>query len=100
MKTERFHLRLDPELKAEAKAKADKAGLSLSDFIRRSIKQCSIVKPSLNSNLKIEKERIRELHRIGQNINQIARHVNTKKEIDKNVLYALAAVEYDLDKML
>ena len=58
-------------------AKASAAGLSLSDLLRRSIGK---VRTWTVAAAEVERERTRELARIGSNLNQIARWVNTYKE--------------------
>ena len=58
-------------------AMASAAGLSLSDLLRRSIVK---VRTWTVAAAEVERERTRELARIGSNLNQIARWVNTYKE--------------------
>ena len=57
-------------------AKAGAAGLSLSDLVRQSIGK---VRTWTVAAAEVERERTRELARIGSNLNQIARWVNTYK---------------------
>ena len=62
--------------RAEWHAKARSAGLTLSDLVRRSVGR---VRPWTVAHAEVERERTRELARIGANLNQIARWANTFK---------------------
>ena len=62
--------------RAEWHAKARSAGLTLSDLVRRSVRR---VRPWTVAHAEVERERTRELARIGANLNQIARWANTFK---------------------
>ena len=62
--------------RAEWHAKASSAGLTLSDLVRRSVGR---VRPWTVAHAEVERERTRELARIGANLNQIARWANTFK---------------------
>ena len=63
--------------RAEWHAKARSVGLSLSDLVRRSVGR---VRTWTVAHAELERERTRELARIGSNLNQIARWANTHKE--------------------
>ena len=63
--------------RAEWHAKARSAGLTLSDLVRRSIGR---VRTWTLAHAEIERERTRELARLGNNLNQIARWANTHRE--------------------
>ena len=56
--------------RAEWHAKARSAGLTLSDLVRRSIGR---VRTWTVAHAEVERERTRELARLGNNLNQIAR---------------------------
>ena len=60
--------------RAEWHAKARSAGLTLSDLVRRSVGR---VRTWTVPHAEMERERTRELARIGNNLNQIARWANT-----------------------
>ena len=62
--------------RAEWHAKARSAGLTLSDLVRRSVGR---VRPWTVAHAEVERERTRELARLGNNLNQIARWANTQK---------------------
>ena len=63
--------------RAKWHARARSAGLTLSDLVRRSVGR---VRVWTVAHAEAERERTRELARIGNNLNQIARWVNTHKD--------------------
>ena len=63
--------------RAEWHAKARSAGLTLSDLVRRSVGR---VRPWTVAHADVERERTRELARIGANLNQIARWASRARE--------------------
>ena len=65
----------EPE-RAEWHAKARSAGLTLSDLVRRSVGR---VHTWTVAHAEVERERTRELARVGNNLNQIARWASTHK---------------------
>lgn len=69
-------IRLTGTEQAAWQAKAEAAGLSVSALIRRAVAK---VKTWTAANAEIELQRNRELARIGNNLNQIARWANTHK---------------------
>lgn len=70
---------------------AAKKNLTISKLIKKSIFEAKIEDDILVKGL------IRELNRIGNNINQIARYVNIKKNIDLEVLKVLSVIEDELN---
>ncbi len=70
-------VRASEEERAEWHAKAHSAGLTLSDLVRRSIGR---IRTWTVAHAEVERERTRELARLGNNLNQIARWANTHKE--------------------
>ena len=75
--------------RAEWHAKARSAGLTLSDLVRRSVGR---VRPWTVAHADVERERTRELARIGANLNQIARWANTFKA-NAEIVAHLVAIE-------
>ena len=77
-------------------AKARSVGLSLSDLVRRAVGR---VRSWTVAHAELERERTRELARIGSNLNQIARWANTYKESAEavEVTAHLVAIERVLD---
>ena len=76
-------------------AKASAAGLSLSDLLRRSIGR---VRTWTVAAAEVERERTRELARIGSNLNQIARWANSHKGAAEavQVVAHLVAIEREM----
>lgn len=69
-------IRLTGAEQAAWQAKAEAAGLSVSELIRRAVVR---VRTWTAANAEVERQRNRELARIGNNLNQIARWANTHK---------------------
>ena len=82
--------------RAEWHAKARSVGLSLSDLVRRSVDR---VRTWTVAHAELERERTRELARIGSNLNQIARWANVYKENAEaaEIVAHLVAIERALD---
>ena len=79
-------------------AKARSVGLSLSDLVRRSVGR---VRTWTVAHTDLERERTRELARIGSNLNRIARWANIHKENADavEVVAHLVAIERALDTL-
>ena len=84
---------------ADLKTKADSVGVSVSGLIRESVTKVRAWTPTHTA---VEKERVRQVARIGNNLNQIARAVNqqgvVKHELD--ILSRLQSIHDDLRKSL
>ena len=91
-------IRASEAKRAEWHAKARAVGLSLSDLVRRSIGR---VRTWTVAHAELERERTRELARIGSNLNQIARWANTHKENAEavEIVAHLVAIERALDTL-
>ena len=93
-KDKRVTIRFTDDEYNQLKTKADELGISLSTYIR---------KKTLGNRGKIsskcDKELLYEINRIGNNLNQIAKHCNTTKIIDKVVLKSLAEIEKKLNDL-
>ncbi|MHB8989216.1 MAG: MobC family plasmid mobilization relaxosome protein [Desulfobulbia bacterium] len=76
--------------------KAEAAGVSVSELVRRAMTR---VKTWTHANSEIERERNRELAKIGNNLNQIARWANTYKSAADaiEVVPHLRSIEQMLD---
>ena len=83
---------------AEWRAKAAAAGVPLSELLRRAMAR---TRTWTAAAAKVERERTRELARIGSNLNQIARWANTHKENAEalEVVTHLVAIERALDTL-
>jgi hypothetical protein len=73
IRTIRHELKLTPEEKVRWLAKATSAGLNLNEYIRRCVERRTItpIQPEVNRHTAIE------LGRIGVNLNQLLRAINT-----------------------
>ena len=87
----------DAEL-AEWRAKAAAAGVPLSELLRRAMAR---TRTWTAAAAKVERERTRELARIGSNLNQIARWANAHKGTAEavEVIAHLVAIERALDTL-
>ena len=85
-------LRVTPAEKEAITAKADAQGQTVTDFIRQRALEYRLRQTPL------ERERVRQLARIGANLNQLARWVNSHKSRAEaiNVLVALVALEKEI----
>ncbi len=85
-----INMRVTPDEKAAITAKAEAQGQTVTDFLRQRALEYRLRQTPL------EKERIRELARIGANINQLARWANTYKQHMEavQILTALARLEH------
>ena len=75
-KTEDIHFRVTSEEKRQMQIKAEKAGLTLSEYLIRQglSRKVTVVPPELFAEYKAM---CAELGRLGNNMNQIARHLNS-----------------------
>ena len=92
-------IRANEAERADWHAKARSVGLSLSDLVRRSVGR---VRTWTVAHAELERERTRELARIGSNLNQIARWANIYRENAEavEVIAHLAAIERTLDTLV
>ena len=74
-RTEDLHFRTTPGEKEQIRRKAEKAGLSMSDYLRRQAlsKKVTVISPEI---FKGYKELCGQFGWYGNNINQIAKHLN------------------------
>ena len=74
-RTEDMHFRATPEEKEMIRKKAEKAGLSMSDYLRRQAlsKKVTVISPEI---FKEYRELCSQFGWYGNNINQIAKHLN------------------------
>lgn len=81
-----LHMRATPEEKAEIEARAEKAGLSVSGYLRALAFGAATPQPRAARRPPVEKETLlrllAELGKVGSNINQIARRLNQGNEFD------------------
>lgn len=102
-RTEQLFVRLTPDEKAAFLARANKAGMSAAAFLRMAVN--GDAGPRAQRRVPVDAALMRQvlghLGRIGNNLNQIARHLNTGREGDQGPALAAALAEYaDMRDML
>lgn len=95
-KTEQFLIRMTSEDKELLRAKADKACLTQSEYIRKLIREEKIYEHSIQS-INLIKGLINETNKIGVNINQIVHNANMSKysDYEKEKLFAIMKKLYE-----
>ena len=73
-RTGQLHLRVSPAEIAAWRAKAEAAGVPLSDLLRQAMAR---TRTWTAAAAEVERERTRQVARIGNNLNQVARWANT-----------------------
>ncbi|WP_343778716.1 MobC family plasmid mobilization relaxosome protein, partial [Psychrobacter aestuarii] len=76
-----------------AKLKQRQQGTTMAGWMRDLGLGVTPMKPA-------DPELVRALGRIGSNLNQIAKHVNTDKKIDENVFEQMQAIRTAIDTLL
>ena len=91
-------VRLTAEEQAAWKAKAQAAGRSPSELLRQAMQRTRTWTAAASG---VERERVREIARIGNNLNQIARWANTHKAAGEaaEVIAHLAAIEREIGEL-
>lgn len=86
------------EERDQIRTKAEQVNLSMADFIREALTRAT---PWTVTDKKIESEKIRQLARIGNNLNQIARFANTHKSgaDATEICRHLVSIEHELKKV-
>jgi hypothetical protein len=99
--------RLPKSVANQWRKRAERAGISLSDFVRRAVDSDQTtgisgpIKRRRRNYTPADPELIKHLARIGNNLNQIARYVNTKSGVDSVELLAqLNALRRDFLSLL
>ena len=97
-RTAQLHLRVSPAEAALWRAKAEAVGAPLSDLVRRAMAHTRTwTAPAAEA----QRERTRQIARIGNNLNQIARWANVNAEpIDAvEIIAHLVSISQTLDKL-
>lgn len=95
MRDKKVTIRLTQDEYNKLNNETQKLNMSMSELIRHKILNKKVkVKSKLSTQI------VYELNRIGNNLNQIAKHCNTTKTIDKLVLQQLVDIEKELKKIL
>ena len=96
-----FTMKVEPSLLNEWKAKANAAGVSVAELIRRSVAGQEIeCRPATRHRPppKVDPDFMFQIAAIGNNLNQIARRVNSGESFD--VLVELSAIEERLAELV
>nr|AFF18208.1 MobC [Psychrobacter sp. DAB_AL109bw] len=96
-----IQIRLTSDEMAEIKKRA--GGITTSSFLRQLALEQPVPQPSPKPTKIVysaDPELVREVNRIGININQIAKHANEGQEVSNAVLIALLNLQASLDKAL
>jgi len=94
-----MNVRMNEAEKTALKDKAKAAGISASDLFRKAIKRVETWSPG---HKETEQEKIRQIARIGNNLNQIARSIHQQGVVnfEKQILQSLLSIESELIKTL
>ena len=97
-RTGQLHLRVSPAEATMWRAKAEAVGVPLSDLVRRAMAH---TRTWTAAAAEVERERTRQIARIGNNLNQIARWANANAEpIDAvEIIAHLVSISQTLDKI-
>ena len=97
-KTRFVKLRVDDRELEEWKARAGESGMTLSGLLRKAMRR---VKPFSPGHRHLLRERNRQIARIGNNLNQIARWANTHKSAADTfeVTRHLIAIQRELERL-
>jgi len=85
---------MDESLHQSSKEKAKELGISLSELVRQFLKNGKVIQKNNNKDL------VYHLNKIGNNINQIARKINSEKSyraIDSTIYTMLVKVKKDIE---
>ncbi len=97
-RTAQLHLRVSPTEAAQWRAKAEAVGVPLSDLLRRAMAH---TRTWTAAAAEVERERTRQIARVGNNLNQIARWANAHAApIDAvEIIAHLVSISQTLDKL-
>ena len=98
-KNKRIEIRISESDYSKLKLKSETAGISISDLIRNS---ALAARTWTAKDKKTESEKIRQIARIGNNLNQIARFCNQHKSaaVTVEMVQHLVSIEHELKKVL
>ena len=96
--TKQIRLNIYPNDHEKIKDKAQDLGMTMAEYIRH-LTNSKIVKDTRKKITQVEKDQLRELNRIGINLNQITRKLNKDNEIDYLLLQAVENIFDSLNKL-
>ncbi len=98
------HILMYPEERLAWQAMAKDEGMTLADFIRKRVGQPVLHRPRPGPKRRpapiVDPDLIRQVARIGNNLNQIARKVNERSLTGVEILVHLAAIERSIKEVL
>lgn len=101
LKNKKVQIRMSAEEKSLILERAQ--GADISTFLRElglGYEPKVSIQASKNIIHSADPELVREVAKIGNNINQIAKHLNITKELDRNVFTEILKIKADLDAEL
>ena len=96
--TKQIRLNIYPNDHEKIKDKAQDLGMTMAEYIRH-LTNSKIVKDTRKKITQVEKDKLRELNRIGINLNQITKKLNTNNEVDYLVLKAIENIMESINKL-
>ena len=99
-KRHRITIRLTDEELQKIREKAKENSTSISDLFRQSVLGKSAMRRKQKIDCEAVKMLVYEINKIGVNLNQIAKKINTSRDIDIQVLEHLRNIEYALSELL
>jgi hypothetical protein len=93
--------KVNDEFYNEIKKMADDNNITISKLLKKALKKITNddiknIDETIKTKTETNKRIVYELNRLGQNLNQIAKHCNSKKIVDKLVLEELIKIEKEL----
>jgi predicted transcriptional regulator len=86
--------KVDDELYEKVKKVADENNITISTLLKQAFQNSTI------KDVSVEREILFQIHKIGINLNQIAKRCNAKKTVDRLTLEALSRIENELKELL
>ncbi len=96
-RTERYNLRFTLAEHEYLLAQADEVGLPMAEFLRR--RALSYMVPTGRARRRVDPGVLNELNRIGINVNQIARNLNSDRPLRLNAQDVLAELQQVLGRL-
>ena len=101
-RTEKIYFRVTPEEKSDFILRCENAGLTPADYLRKSALKTRPLNPTTDKQLIVKL--LADWGRMGNNLNQIARHYNegspTDAELGQELIEVVRAVRVDIRKAL
>ena len=95
--TDGMFLRMHPDDKQVIKSRAKEAGLTASEYVRLSALSCEIIQKTRTD---IDFRLVYELNKIGVNLNQIAKAMNSHGGVPDELIHLQKRIDDYLDKII